>query len=71
MLCSIVVDEANPQGLRHQHEECGTLLRQCECNQDYIQPSTTLEDQAHPDSSSFSLGPCPQGQYPHRLSEDW
>ena len=39
LLCSIAMDEVNPQGLWHQCEECATLLRQWESYQDCTQPS--------------------------------
>ena len=71
MLCSIAMDETNPQGLWHQHEECSTLLRQWECYQDCTQPSSALEDKAHPDSSSFSSWPCVEGRHVHRPCKYW
>ena len=63
VLCSIAMDEANPQGLRSQHEECASLLWQWECHQDWSQPSLALEDKAHLDSSSFSSWSCVEGRH--------
>ena len=71
VLCSITMDEANTQGLWHQREECASLLRQWECYQDCSQPSSALEEKAHPDSSSFSSWPCVEGRYLHRPRMHW
>ena len=71
LLCSIAMDEANPQGLWHQCEECATLLRQWGCYQDCSQPSSALEEKAHPDSSSFSSWPCVEGRHLHRPRKYW
>ncbi len=71
LLCSIAVDVANSQGLWRQREECASLLWQWECHQDCSQPSLTLKDKAHLDSSSFSSWSCVEGRHLHRAREDW
>ena len=71
VLCSIAMNEANPQGLRHQCEECASLLWQWKCHQDCSQPSSALEDKAHSDSSSFSSWSRVEGRHLHRAREDW
>ena len=71
LLCSTALDEANPQGLWHQHEECASPLWQWECHQDCSQPSSALEDKAHSDSSSFSSWSCVEGPHFYWACEDW
>ena len=58
LLCSIAMDEANSQGLWHPPEACATLLWQRKRHQDCQQSSSSLEDKAHSDSSSFSSRSC-------------
>ena len=71
LLCSIAMDEANPQGLWHQCEECDTLLRQWKRHQDCQQPSSALEDKAHSDPSSLSQRSCHEGRYWYHSRQHW
>ena len=71
LLCSASLDEANSQGLRHQHEECATLPRQWKRHQDCQESSSALEDKAHWDSSSLSQRSCHQGRYWYHSRQYW
>ena len=71
LLRSASMDEANSQGLWHPPKACATLLWQWERHQDFPQSSSTLEDKAHSNPSSFSQGSCVEGRHWYHSRQHW